>query len=281
MTAWCAIAALAVSLTSLPYDRWNSRLPFRAPWGRYTIVIQRVNPHDEEAGMRLRILTRGGTMLKEVRAWAVTRASAVPLLGRGSSELEVRLWSGGANASFTNVYFTRRHGVRNLLVFDGRDLGVVATKDLDGDHVSEIIAESPMLCSFSGYYFHHPWPVVTILGWNGHRYVDVTRRYPGRSLRQAALRRRDIVDMIKPQPDQSSYQRLEDEIAGYYANMLHVGRGRTARAWLTTHLPPAALSWLGRHDRELRTLVAHPPHGPYRTSGRIIGQFLGPWRPDE
>jgi hypothetical protein len=280
MTHLYVLAAIGILGSALPFSRWTSHLPFRAPWGPYRIVIDQIGHDEDGSPLRLRIVGRRGRTLREVRAWAITNVSEVRLLGRSATELDVSLSSGGAYASFTEVYFTRRHGLRNLLVFDGGDLGVREVSDLNADGVPEIVAESPLLMDFSGYHFHRAWPVVTILGWNGERYIHVTRRYPGRSLKQAGLRRSGTLAAIRPGAEPPHFGKIEDQIAAYYANMLAAGQGAKARLWLAANLPIAKWTWFRRHERELRRLVAHPPHGPYSTRRRVIEQFLGPWRSD-
>src|SRR5262249_37622834 len=154
--------------------RWHSSLPYHARWGPYQIIVEHTAHDDSSSPLQVRILDKQGRTLREVRAVAVTRIEEVRLLGKAPAELHIALWSGGAYASFTEVYFTRKRGLRNLLIFDGQDLGVCSIKDLNGDGVPEIITKNPVLGDFSAYYFHRHWPVITILGWNGKKYVDVT-----------------------------------------------------------------------------------------------------------
>jgi hypothetical protein len=231
--------------------------------------------------MRLRITDRHGKTLREVRAWAITRVKQVHLFGRASDELQISLWSGGAYADFTEVFLRRTHGLQNLLVFDGGSLGVRKIEDLNGDGIAEIITDNPVLLDYSAYYFHRPHAVVTIFGWNGRRYTDVTRRYPRLALKEAQKDREEVeADLDASDEERREFEWVpffHDKIIGYYANMLAAGRGSQARTWLKAHLAPSDWAWVTRHDRELRQLIARAGrHGADTSQMRIIEQSTKP-----
>jgi len=233
-----ALASMPVPGVSM-FERWKSHVPFRTSWGPYRIAIDRIGKDDDGGWQRLRIMNSRGRTLREVRAWAITKVSSIRLLGPSKTEIEIALWSGGAYASFTRVYFSRRARLRNLLVFNGGSLDVREIRDLNRDGIPEIVVESPVLLDFSGYHFHRPYPVIAIYGWDGSRYVDVTRRFPRQSQSEASSRLREIVNILKSPPVEREWD-LQDKIAAYYANMLAIGRGTSARLWLRPRLYSAA-----------------------------------------
>src|SRR5437016_5299290 len=144
--------ALCVSIAIVKppqFDIWHNHLPYRATWGRYNIIVEHDHSDDSGRPLRLRILDQRHRTLRIVRAWAITSVSQVHLLKGTPPELDVSLWTGGAYASFTEVYFTQKRGLRNLLVFDGDSLGVKEVTDLSGDGVPEIVTENPVLLDFS------------------------------------------------------------------------------------------------------------------------------------
>lgn len=238
MTLLALLLALMMPV-SPHFERGKQSLPYHARWRPYQIVVEQQGHDEDGRPQQVRILDNRGHTLRTVRAWAITRIETIRLTGRSPSELHIALWSGGAYANLTDVYFTRKGGLRNLLIFDGEDLGVRDIKDLNGDGIPEIITANPVLGDFSAFNFHRHFPVITILGWNGKKYVDVTRRYPRRSLREAQAHRRDIRDALQDPPAERREWNLQDLITAYYANMLVIGRRTEARDWLHRHLPPA------------------------------------------
>src|SRR5579871_1613849 len=248
-----------ISIDAKP-DYQGGDLPYRAHWGVYTVVVEEVQDEQDqerpEYPNRVRILDAQGIVQREIRTGAfITWIGLERMTGYTPEELHLRLWRGGNGASFTEVYFTQKGGLHNILIFDSLEENGWDVTDLNHDGIPEIIAQNTVLNDIGGEHVRGVWPVITILGWNGTRYVDVTSRYPSRSLQEAAKRREDILDALKSREEWREWADHE-EITGYYANMLNIGRGGTARRWLKRHLPSSDWEWVREQDAELRRIIA-------------------------
>jgi hypothetical protein len=267
-----AVVLLAFGLISGPvhFDLFKDHMPYHGQWGPYRITVEQDRQASIGRPMHLLIQDSRHRLVREV-----TSVGLVRLAGKPPADLHISLWSGGAYCCFTEVFFSRSGHLRNVLIFDGEDLGLRGVTDLNHDGIPEIITENPVLGDFSAYNFHRHYPLVTILGWNGSRYVDVTRRYPTRSLREARVRRVEVLAALKtPVADRREWD-LQDKITAYYANMLSIGRGNTARQWLRRHLSRAEWSWLREHDRELRHIVVTAAQRrAYVDQSKVIEQDL-------
>jgi hypothetical protein len=266
------LTALALRPTRLPYHHGFNHVPYYATWGPYRIIIKQRGHNENGNPQEMCIQDQHGHTLRRIRANWIYSVEEIRLIGHAALDLHIFLWSGGAYSAFTEVYFTRRHGLRNLLVFDGEDLGVKSVIDLNSDGIPEIIAENPVLGDFSAYHFHRHWPLITILQWNGRRYADATRHFPQRSLKEARARR-DAILRSRQYPDERPEWDIEDQITAYYANMLAIGRGKDARRWLRKHVTAHEWNWVKQHERELRRIVATAAsRRAYVTQAAVIEQ---------
>lgn len=257
------------------YERGNSPLPYRARWGTYNLVVEQIGKDEDGSPQHVVIRDRRGRTQREIRAWGVTGVNLTRLTGHSPAELHIALWTGGAYCCYTDVYFTLQGGLHNILIFDGGELGIRGIKDLNHDGVPEIITENPVLGDYSAYNFHRHWPLITILGWDGKQYVDVTRRYPQRSLREAAQRKRDVLDAQRVPVGERREWDLQDKITAYYANMMNVGREREAKRWLVAHLNVSEKRWLRQNESELRRIVAtSAQRRAYVSQTKVIEQLL-------
>jgi len=238
------------------FDRWKHKVPYYAHWGAYTVVVEQIGNDESGGPQRVRILGPGNEVLREVRAYAITAVDLEKLTGNSPAELHISLWSGGAYASFAEVYFTQKNGLHNILAFDRDDEETWEVVDLNHDGIPEIVAENPVLGDFSAYNFHRHWPVITILEWDGKQYADVTSHYPTRSLKEANERRAGIQDCLKIPKDERRGWDFQDKVTAYYANMLSIGRGDVARRWLKRHLDASDWAWVQVNDAELRQIIA-------------------------
>jgi hypothetical protein len=243
--------ALAVLLPApARYDK--DRLPYRTRWGAYTVTVEKTEANEEYSNTRLRILDRKGQVMREI-LWQVILAVEFPeLTGKGIPELAVLVHNGGLRGYFTQYYFTQEEGLRNLLAFwilNGG--GISAVKDLNGDGRPELIAHTDALAYFTGLLpAECPW-VRRVIGWNGRRYVDQTRRYPAGSRQAARSYRADFLVALKQRgSDSESHRRVA--ALGYYGHALTIGEGGPARRWLLQHAPRATRRWLLQTERELR-----------------------------
>lgn len=256
------LIALLVALImpgSPHFERGKQPLPYQARWGTYRIVVEKYGRQDQEAQQRVRILDAKGRTLREVRGHWITRVDTVELTGRAPDELHIQESSRHMYCCTTDVYFTCEGGLHNLLIFRGQDLGIQAIKDLNGDGRPEIIAQNPALMDFSGWTFARSTILITVLGWNGRRYTDATRTYPQRSLDTARMYQKEITGCLSERDSEGESHRdwrVEGRVTGYYANMIAIGRGREARAWIIRHVPRFIRGWLNEHEQELRQIIA-------------------------
>lgn len=94
-----------------------------------------------------------------------------------------------------------------------------------------------------------------VIGWNGTRYVDQTRRYPEPS-RQLAREYRVTFCAALARHGQRAEEARRSAAAGYYGSAVAIGEGAAARRWLLSHAPRTTRRWLLREEAALRKAVA-------------------------
>jgi hypothetical protein len=230
------------------YDR--NKLPYQATWGAYTVKVESV-PGRPRPTQKLTITDRQGRVAKEIRAVLITNVSFPKLLRGDGADLHVAAFSGGAHSDFADYLFTQKGGLRNILVFFGRNDGIGQIKDLNGDGIPELIAGNDALAYFDDLPFALSPHLTMVLGWNGQRYVDVTSQYPAiarenaRRYRQQLGRGGDI-----------DSQKVRAAALGYYANATLAGEGPSARSWIRGHESPETFRWLEAHEAAMRKAIA-------------------------
>ena len=244
----------ALLLLAPPAKVDTDKLPYRTSWGKYTVVVEKTG-RDEFAPQRLRVLDVLGAVVREIQDQRVLLVEFPELTAGGTPELQVTTHSGGAHCCGTDFFFTQEGGLRNLLTFDGRNYGVRGIKNLGGDARPEIIAESDVLAYAGDLPYAAAAPVALIIGWDGTRYVDQTRRYPQRSLERA----REFQQLfLKARNQRGEFAETERRTGagGYWANLEAVGRGAEAQAWLQSRLPASTRAWWQKHKADWRRAVA-------------------------
>jgi hypothetical protein len=248
--------ALAAGLSAPPkFDA--EKLPYRAAWGQYTILVEKTGT-EEFTPQRARILDERGEVVREVRDERIMDVTFPRVTGGAAEDLHISTYSGGAHCCSTDYFFTREGGVRNLLIFNGRNGGINGLKDLNGDGRLEIVASLDALAYFGGLaYAASPW-MVMVIGWDGQRYVDQTPRYPERS---RAAAREDQTHFLRALRRRGNFAEEErrSAAAGYYANSLVTGAGPAARAWLLPRLPAATRRWFLREEADLKAAALSGP----------------------
>lgn len=238
----------AAGLFTAPPKFDPEKLPYRAAWGSFTVLAEKAGS-EEFSPQRARILDSQGQLQREVRDERIADVS-YPTLARKGPDLRVDGFSGGAHCCSTTYFFTQEGGLRNVLIFDGNNGGINAVKDLNGDGRAEIIASSDALAYFGGLpYAASPW-LIMVIGWDGTRYADQTKRFPERSLKQAAQYRKDFLAALRQKGDTAEDMRRL-AAAGYYANSLAAGKGPAEWSWLTAHAPAGTRKWLLKNRKDL------------------------------
>ncbi len=258
VSALLALAAPpAMSASSAPKFEMG-RVPWTGAWGPYTLSVGKKadQARGEYAPENARVSDAQGILMKEVRADRILVLDFVEMNGRGAPELHLSATSGGAHCCVTDYYFTHDGGaVRNLLIMEGANGGVNGEKDLNGDGYKEIILANDALAYFGGNpYAATPW-MTMIVGWNGRRYVDQTRRFPQRSRQQATEYRNELWAARRKTDDMAEILRRMNAL-GYYANALVTGDELLATNWIRRYAPRSTRNWLLRQRAQVKAAVA-------------------------
>lgn len=113
-----------------------------------------------------------------------------------------------------------------------------------------------------------------VLGWDGQKYVDQTRRYPERSRALAAEYRDRLLKALKQRGDEGWLER-QPAAAGYYANALALGEGEAAWKWLLARAPGDMKSWLRSEAKELRKAVARSGGKAWSSQEKLLKSRSG------
>lgn len=249
------ILLLGASAATAPPAKYDEeKLPYQAQWGAFTILVEKAGT-EEFAPERARILGAGGKVLREIRDQRITAVEFPEMNGGGAAELAVEGYSAGAHCCSTRYYFTQDGGLKNLLIFDARNYGVSEVKDLNGDGRMELIADSDVLAYWHGLSFAGSPSITLVIGWDGSRYVNQTRRYPERSRKDAGKYRSEFLKVLKSRAEGAEEGRRAAAI-GYYCNSLAIGEGPAARAWLLSRMPPATRRWFLAGEKDLGRMLA-------------------------
>ncbi len=233
-------------------ERENGTTEQTLRWGAYTVkFFHYANPALADA---VQIRDQTGRVLREVRAERIVGPDFGPefpiledINGDGLPELRVLTWTGGAYCCYTEFFFERKRGLRNILIFAGREYDSDKVRftqkpfrNLGNTARLEIILENDSISRLNG--STHGPTTALVLGWNGTRYVNVTRRFARPANSQALEYRAQIALDAKGHFKVS--QAALDQALGYYANAMVAGDERRARAWLLEHGGPKIQSWL-------------------------------------
>lgn len=246
-------AALALLLAGVPAFQFGT-VPYQVVWGQYRVVAEALPAAAGEAEQRVRIVDRSGRTVREVRDYRIASVGFVDLVHRGSGDLHVATYSGGAHCCTTDYYFARSGGVRNLLIFEGGNGGVYDLRDFDRNGRPELIAANDALAYFDDLCYVCSPGLEMVIGWTGSRYADMTTRFPGPALQRAAEYRKAFVEALT-QTDESSELARRGTALGYYANMTVAGQGASVRAWLLGYAPRATREWLQANESEMRAAL--------------------------
>ncbi len=252
------LALLGMHVGQVDLDAKNTT---HLTWGRYTITIQKLDP---ETGRpeRCRITDNSGHVLVEIKAWKFSEIKNVKLVDSKQNDLVINSCSGGANCCYDSLFFTKKNGLHNILhVFRGHneDEGDgLNLKDLNKDGIPEVVCmvdlpEPPG--GFSEKNYNHSPPLGLVLGWNGHRYTNQTKRYPLIALKIANEYKTSVIESFGTKAEKGISAPVFP-ILGYYTNMIAAGKGPQAHTYLLQHLPKYLRSWLKTNDMKIRQAVA-------------------------
>jgi hypothetical protein len=238
--------------------------PSAMKWGALTVrTIPRPENAPAGAMSHLRIEDKSGRVLADLKDVMVAGAKLRKLNGNRIPDLEVNMFSGGAHCCYTNYLFTQNGGFHRLLDLPGGQVeGIAAVQDYNHDGRAEIImADNQTWAYYGDLPFAFCPSMALVIGWDGHRYVNQTARFPQRSLASAVTYQASLLATLhkSPKDDEDPEIRLEirhGAALGYFANMLAVNRAAVARTWLTTHAPLETRQWLASNEPDIRRTVA-------------------------
>ncbi|MBW3623755.1 MAG: hypothetical protein KY468_10155 [Armatimonadetes bacterium] len=266
---------LAGTACAAPPRFTPDRLPYRIAWGPYTVVVDRKPgiPAGDLPRQYVRILDAKGRTVKEVRDAKIGDVRIEEATGTGVPELWIDTTSGGMSCCLTQYLFTRDGGpVRNLLIFEGGYGNITGARDLNRDGRPEFIALNDALDGYEGRP-HAVSPTLTrVIGWNGSRYVDQTRRFPDRARSEGQQFRRRLWEKRRATGEMAEEERRYAAL-GYYGSAVAAGEEAQAEAWLKKNAPSSTRHWVLSRKAGIRRAL--------RDSARKIRQnpapVLGTW----
>lgn len=264
MRTWLLLIATVLAATpASAQTNGNAGRPPVMKWGKLTVRTTE-RPADAPAGAmsHLRIVDRNGRVLADLKDAMVTGVTFRKLTRSRIPELEVNMYSGGAHCCYTNYVFTQAGGFHRLIDLPGGQVeGIAAVKDLNHDGRAEIIVVDTQTWAYYGDLAFAFCPsMALVIGWNGHRYVNQTARFPQRSLASATKYQASLMlALLTRAKDDDREIRLElrhGAALGYFANMLAVNRASEAKEWLKGHAPLETRRWLSKNEPDIRRTIA-------------------------
>ncbi len=247
------LAALTLGTASAQADQ-----PQTLRWGAYSVTVtpRPQNDYDKQATA---VIRQGGKTLVTVSDWNVS-ASLKPLRPGGQPELVLEAFSGGAHCCTTYYAFTQDDGApRNLFILDAGNYGANFT-DLNGDGTLELVFSSDAFAYYDYSYAASP-DVRYVLGWDGVRVADLTRRYAFVPEQDAARYLKELTRPLGKDEDPNETPRAA--LVGYYANRVVAGNGAAAEQALRGVLAkqPALRSWFTAHRSDILSTLYGDPGG--------------------
>ena len=186
--------------------------------------------------------------------------------GDGEPELFIHAGTRGAYSYWTMFIFRMTEkGPENILEYFSGRVGTLQTpkedrewdsrwndrawnimnlrcyvRDIDGNGVPEMVMANSSIEHLTGE-THGPY-ALTILEWNGTRFVDKTRRFPELARKAALGYADDYVNRAFPADYPWGF--IGNSLMPYYANMILAGREEDARKWIRRNGSGEILKWL-------------------------------------
>jgi len=208
---------------------------YRAKWGDYTVTVHNV---EDASGDNMHGTFRiiDGKILKQIESASIT-AVTYPELQRGSMPaLCLSVWSGyNAESSNRTYFFSRDHGLRNVLVCPG-DIDEYQRIWRD-DQASFIVDSSVPLQFFLGYDRNVCGNVRLILERRGDHYAIRNSKHKAMIRQYARQCRLNIIAA-----DDNDERQVAAAI-GCCANLYTIGEGKEYFPWFHKHLSQKAWRW--------------------------------------
>lgn len=250
-------ALLTLLTASLGLALAQNDQPQTLTWGAYSVKIV-PRPENDFSKEATATISQGGKTLLTVHDWDIS-ASLKQLRPGGPPELLLEAYSGGAHCCTTYYAFTQDLGkVQNLFVLAAGNYGA-SFADLNGDGTQELLFSSDAFAYYD-YSFAASPDVRYVLGWDGVRLADLTRRYAYVPEQAAARYLKDLTRPLKPDEDWGEIRKAA--LVGFYANRVVAGSGAAAEQTLNTQVfpqDPKLRAWFAAHRSEiLSTLYGDP-----------------------
>jgi hypothetical protein len=239
-------------------------------WGKYTVVF--LHYANDELADVAQIRDAKGRILVTIRDVKILSSSpeSGPLLrdinGDGVPELRIQTWTGGAYCCYTEYCFDLRGGLKNTLIYWGREYHLYKPnsmsamsneplRNLKGKGIPQLVVENDVIQGING--STHGPTTCLVLEWNGQKYEDATHCYP-EVPRARSLEYRNRIPLGTDGHIEENTENY-DLAAGYLANALLAGEGPVAHTWLVEHGGDPMAAWLVDITPRIRSLLATTP----------------------
>jgi len=289
------VLVMTLAFTAIRHDRepgatQNLTATTEFSWGPYQVVVEQAAGQDEperfqnrwrlfeerDFGERVQIQDERGQVLREIRNVRIEATNFVEMTGGGLPELYVRTFGVGVNCCYVEYYFTQDEGLQNLLIFLGGHSVIHEAKDLNGDSRPEFIACN-VLAEFGGLSVGGSPCVMMVIAWDGQQYRDRIRHFPAPARNWAQEFQTDLIKgFAKPEGWKEEWYEnalkahRRASTLGYYANLLVIGEGPAARAWLREHADEETREWLFSQEEDLLKELARSTSCRVRVSQEPI-----------
>ena len=235
-------------------------------WGELSVTVgERAPSQSVPVSAQIRL---GNEVLLTLRDWSVT-ASLEPLRPGGLPELVLAANSGGAHCCTTYYVFTqdadtpqagrgqypRPGALHNLFVLAGGNYGARFV-DLNHDGTKEVLLGSDTFAYYD-YSFAVSPGVNYVLGWDGARVADLTRRYAWVPKQNARRYQGQLIEALRSGDEQLQ----KASLVGYFANNVVAGDGAAALENLHDNLFTYTVlkAWFDAHESAILSALYGDP----------------------
>ena len=254
-----AAVLVFLAILALGGARAQAERPQTLTWGAYSVTVT-PRPEKDYDKTATAVIKQGSKTLVTLRDWSI-EASLKALRPGGPPELLLTAYSGGAHCCTTYYAFTQDSGsLQNLFILDAGNYGANFT-DLNGDGTLEAVFGSDTFAYYD-YSFAASPATLYVLGCDGVRFADLTRRYAYVPGQEAARALKNLTRPLGKDEDPNETRR--SALVGYYSNAVVAGDGAAAEQILNRQVfpaQPALKGWFAAHRSELLSLLYDDPGG--------------------
>jgi len=206
------------------------------------------------------LLLKGKKTLMRIQGYYLVEKMQFVSLTKGHfKDLKVDVWDQVAQCCMDSVFMRIENGKPQVLFrysARGYDVWFDGAEDLDGDGNKEIIAAADVLTFFDDMCMACRPPIYLVIGFDGKKWRDVTRRFPNEIVKVANGFKQDVLNLEKANDWDRQIPEVDTEIyssaVGYLGNMMRVKDDYHADlSWLEDHLPRSMYSKLKKSSPDL------------------------------